>query len=410
MNQTKYGLTLFAGLLVACGGEEQGLGELIVRDSAGVPIVEYPHGLISAPVWSLEVEPTVVLGGLDGPEETLFSQIVAAFSGRDGTLVVADALSREIRWFDGTGGHLRTIGGRGDGPSEFQVLSWVGRLRGDTIGAWDSSVRRLSLFSLAGDYLASHQVEPILSNFDSPPGTFIAPTPRVLGVLGDGSILAELIMVYPDVPAGVRRDSVPLMRFDPVIDDWERIGTTLTGELFIDSHSEVIQGLPLPFGLRTSVAVAHDWAVFGWGDGTGLTVVDSKGRREAVIRPNLDRLAVTPNEIHSDRTARIQAVPEGIRDEYRIALEAVPYPSVHPAHGAIVAGDGEFWLEALDSAVERSAHPWFIFSRSGYFRALVEVPVGLRITDVRSDHLVGVHTDEFDVQRVVRFELRRGAL
>ncbi len=393
-------------LLVACAGYEQGAQESVVRDSAGVSVVEYPQGIPTGPSWSLAAEPTVVIGEADGPEETLFSRVVAAVSGPDGALVIADGQSREIRWFDENGEHLRTVGGSGDGPGEFRHLSWVGRLNGDTIGAWDRSARRLSFFSSAGDLVASQEVGPIEATFDSPPGTFITMTPQVRGIFGDGSMLAELIIVYPNVAPGVRRDSVPLMLFDRGTEEWDRIGTILPAELFIDSESAV--ALPLPFGLRTQLAVADEWAVIGWGDEAGLTVIDRGGSARAVIRPNLERIRLGQDEIDADRRARIEVIAEPDRDAYRRALQAVAYPNVRPAHGRIVAGRNEFWVEAPSGSGAPESSSWLVFSDSGQYLGSLEAPGGLQITDVGDDHVVGVLTDELGVPRVVRFELRRG--
>jgi hypothetical protein len=264
------------------------------------------------------------------------------------------------------------------------------------------------LFSRDGEFLASQVVGPIEETFESLPGTFIhGATPLILGFFGDGSVLAHPQMVYRAVPAGVYRDSIPLMRFDPSVEEWERIGTTLPEEYFFDPNSDVLMALPLPFGIRTRVAAADDWTVIGWGNDGGLTVINRSGELEAVIRPNFVRQPVTNDEIEQDRRARVEARAETDRDQFRRALQAVAYPSFRPAHGAIIAGDGEFWVETLIGTVEQDRNSWFVFSRSGHLLASVEVPSDFRITDVQHDHLLGVVTDEFDVPSVVTLELRR---
>lgn len=211
--------------------------------------------------------------------------------------------------------------------------------------------------------------------------------------------------MYPNVAPGVRRDSVPLMLFDRRTEEWDRIGSILTVELFIDSESAV--ALPLPFGVRTRLAVADEWAVIGRGDDAGLTVIDRRGRARAVIRPHLERIRLGQGEIDADRRARIEAISDPNRDEYRRALQAVTYPSVRPAHGRIVAGRNEFWVETPSGSGASESSSWLVFSDSGQHLASLEAPGGLRITDVGDDHLVGVLTDDLGVPRVVRFELRR---
>jgi hypothetical protein len=399
---------LLVALLVACENEVRVSEEAIVRDSAGVSIVEYPDGVGDPPMWLLETSPSTVLREVEGRPETLYSQIIAAFSGTDGTLVVADATSRELRWFDRDGEHIRTVGGRGEGPGEFVNLSRVRRLSPDTILAWDGSLRRVTLFSQDGEFLTSHVIVDVPEVFDAPPGRFIAgATPSIRGFFRDGSVLAHPMMLYIDVPAGIYRDSIPLIRFDPRVGSWERIGTTLPPEYFFDTKSNVLNSLPLPFGISTRTAVSDDWAVIGWGNDEGLTILDRMGQPRAIVRPNFTRVPVSRDEIEQDRRERVEARPEADREQYRRALESVSYPSLRPAHGAIVAGDDEFWVEALNGPVEQDINRWYVFSESGQVLASLEVPSEVRITDIQNDHLVGVVTDDLGVPRVVRFGLRR---
>jgi len=406
--QTAYiGALSVAMLVAACTDHERGAGEQVVRDSSAVLVVDYPQSLGTVPTWSRRSDPTLMLGEVSGRDEVLFTRVVAAFGGVDGTLVVAEGQSRQIRWFDGTGGPLRAVGGPGDGPGEFQRLSWVGRLTGDTIGAWDGVGRRLSIFSPTGDFLASHTVGAIEEVFDSPAGTLIGTQPQALGAFADGSVLANLVVVYPEVPAGVRRDVVPLMLWDGPAREWRRLDAPITAEFFIDPASQVLGALPLPFGIRIRVAVADEWAVIGWGDERGFTIIDRRGDTRAVIRPRLGRVPVTRDEVELDRRTRVDAAAPEDRDQLREALQAVPYPEVRPAHGRIVAGDGEFWVEETDGGDSNGNSRWLVFSLSGDVLGSVEVPNRVRITDVTFDHFVGVATDDLGVPRVVRFEVRR---
>lgn len=403
------------GIVAACGMDGTQVGsDAVVQDSAGVSIVTYPSGIGSAPEWILAEEPTVEIGEVDGQPEMLFSRVVTAFEGIDGTIVVGDATSREIRWFDEDGRHIRTIGGRGDGPGEFRSISNVERLGADTILVWDEIGRRLSFFSNQGDFLSSELVGPVLGavegSFDAPPpGRMILPlTPWVLGFFRDGSVLAHPLMAYMDVPAGVYRDSVPLLRFDRSLMDWERIGTMLPGEAYYDPNSDVIMTLPLPFGIRTQAAVADEWVVIGWGDEAGISVLNSTGQAESIIRPGFLRVPISQDEIEEDRNARIEARGETDREQFRRELQAVEYPTHRPAHGRIVAGEEEFWVESSVTEADQDARLWFVFSRSGQVLGSVRIPNSLNITDVQRDNVVGVVTDELGVPKVMRFALQRG--
>jgi hypothetical protein len=197
------------------------------------------------------------------------------------------------------------------------------------------------------------------------------------------------------------------MLWDDPAREWRRLSAPIAAEFFIDPASDVLPVLPLPFGIRMRVAVADEWAVIGWGDERGFTVIDRGGDTRAVIRPRLGRVPVTRDEVELDRRTRVNAAAPEDRDQLREALQEVPYPEVRPAHGRIVAGDGEFWVEESDGGDSNGHSRWLVFSLSGEVLGSIEVPSSLGITDARSDHFVGVETDDLGVPRVLQFELSR---
>jgi hypothetical protein len=68
---------------------------------------------------------------------------IAADSG--GTLYVGDELAQQILVFDSSGGLLRTLGGKGNGPGEFRSLGSIA-WTGDALAALDRSNRRVTYF------------------------------------------------------------------------------------------------------------------------------------------------------------------------------------------------------------------------------------------------------------------------
>ena len=99
------GLMLTAlAAVTACGTEPAPATRAVVRDSAGVRIVEHPDGL-DLQSWALSAEPEAVIGHLaDEDPAHQFTQIRGAVRLSDGRIVVGDWGSREARYFD-PGGH-----------------------------------------------------------------------------------------------------------------------------------------------------------------------------------------------------------------------------------------------------------------------------------------------------------------
>src|SRR5690606_2175713 len=98
------------------------------RDSAGVDLIDYSvDDWRHTPEWTLDAEPITSIGVVEGPREYQFANITAAVRLDDQTLVVADGNSGELRYYDALGGHVRSVGGRGDGPGEYRAVSILRR-------------------------------------------------------------------------------------------------------------------------------------------------------------------------------------------------------------------------------------------------------------------------------------------
>lgn len=98
--------------VVACdlGGGSASLST--TADSAGVTIVSNSGSQWGPDQgWRLGAEPTVDLGGWDVTPEYDFGFIRDAIVLDDGTLVVAEGVSNELRFYDAAGIHVYTAGG-----------------------------------------------------------------------------------------------------------------------------------------------------------------------------------------------------------------------------------------------------------------------------------------------------------
>ncbi|HEX2166960.1 MAG TPA: hypothetical protein VHG09_06930 [Longimicrobiales bacterium] len=127
-------------LALACGGsaDRTATGPEVI-DSAGIQLVRNGSSDSIA-----VLEPDLIIGTVDGPEELQFFRITSMAVGMSGRIFVADG-SITIREFDTTGAFVRRFGQSGDGPGEFQ---WPGRIfrYGDTTAVIDSRQYRLSVF------------------------------------------------------------------------------------------------------------------------------------------------------------------------------------------------------------------------------------------------------------------------
>ena len=137
-----------------CGGDTPPAAPAAeVADSAGVTIVtSQPAAAVYA---ELAPEPSLSIGVLEGPEELLFDGIATVVRDGEGSLIVADNGAGEIRIFDAEGNHLRSFGGRGEGPGEFQTLVGAWPLADGSIVAADRRLQRITRFDAEGSLLGT---------------------------------------------------------------------------------------------------------------------------------------------------------------------------------------------------------------------------------------------------------------
>lgn len=128
--------------LVGCGEVSQAGWAGMVRDSAGVMIVENPADPLDAAV--LVYAPELSIGNDESVPETLFGHVVDAASDSRGRIYVLDQQARVVRAFNPDGTFLTSLGGPGQGPGELGQLATSLMLTGDTVVVADWVNARLT--------------------------------------------------------------------------------------------------------------------------------------------------------------------------------------------------------------------------------------------------------------------------
>ncbi len=111
-------------------------------------------------VFAIDTTPVLTLGVSDGDARLMFNVVQSARRQPDGTLLIADGGSREVRWYGADGEPVRAVGRRGEGPGEFggplSLLPWPG----DTVAVLDLGQRRLTLLDASGVVVRTHTEVP----------------------------------------------------------------------------------------------------------------------------------------------------------------------------------------------------------------------------------------------------------
>lgn len=383
-----------------CGHRAGTPPTVTMRDSAGVRIAENRGDAAMAPLgWTVAPRPRVDVGGEAGAE---LYRVTGATRLGDGRIVVASSGTAAIRIFSPGGAALRTVGRAGNGPGEFRALFWVGRLPGDSIGAWDSALGRLSVFTPAGDFVRSVAAT-------APLGVF----PQAAAVLGDGRVLIATRGAAAAMGSGARvsRDEVTYVTLatDGAV---KPIGRFPGSEMLVTGGSGGgFLMRPLPFG-RQTVAAAYGGRVFvGTGDAFEIRGYDPGGALRSIVRAENEPPAVTRREIRAYRRALVTLGGEGdahlrrVQDEM---LAQAPYPRRMPPFVDLkVDAAGDLWVQAPRSADDDGVR-WRVFSPAGRLLGMVATPPALTVREIGRDWVLGTALDADQSEHVRLYDLTRG--
>lgn len=388
---------------VACGESDAPSGPRPQEiDSAGIRIVTSPP--LDAMYARVAEQPALAVGELDGPEEYLFGRISSVARDGESNLVVADGRAGEVRIFDSWGRALRALGGKGEGPGEFGVLSgaWPGPDGG--IVAVDREQQRITRFGPDGSLIGTADLAGI-----GEMGIF---TTR--GMAGAEMVLSQFTEFGAQPDAGTTRDleetleegsSVLFIRhgLDGGLVDTlarrpgEKTSTSTSGS----GDMVMVQLVFVPFSPRPSAAGSPQGVAVTGGGRYEVALYDAAGEPTRILR--LDEAPVQRTDEHLE--AFVRGSGRRVPDEasVRAMMEMygdMPMPERLPGYaGLLFADTGELWARRYLVPGGETTH-WDVFGANGHHLGRVEVPASLRIREVSRGQVVGIATDEMGVERV----------
>lgn len=386
--------------LAACDSGSPSSSRYTVRDSAGVQIVESTAPLWEeASGWSIAPRPIVSIGAVDGPEEYLFDRIRGVLRLPDGRIVVVNGGSAEIRFFASDGTYLSSTGGSGDGPGEFRgVLSAA--LVGDSLLVYDGGLNRLSVLNLDGEFLTSRQ---LASNGDPvhPNRMYALEGP----IPGRGYVFTLFSRAADMRPA-------PVLYWESGATLLYSYNGTLEGEIGWPSGSDMFStperaGTP-EFGAWTATDLYQGRLHIGHGRPYEVAVFGPEGTLERLIRrveaPQTIAAAI-PRLL--EWAGEQGAPPEALLD-FRRRLETEPQVEIMPFYSDLVLDTlGNLWVERYRPRWTTGPHAWEVFDPEGRWLGRIDLPEDLEVYEIGRDFVLGVWSNEVDVQHVRMYSLER---
>lgn len=408
-------IALFLG---ACGAGERAATGTVVRDSAGITIVEN-----SSPVWTettrwrVSPEPEVEIGVLEGEEVYQLNRVRGATVLSDGRIVIANAGSAELRYYDASGRYLQTVGRRGGGPGEFQFVGIPYRLAGDSllVGA-DPGAHRLALFDLDGRYVESYGT----------PGTRALGS--AVGVLEDGDVVRLALLAGMGGDDGQGRDPMVVVRHardGTPTDTLARLPGSERYRVTERSGSMImVMNSLIPFAREQRVALGGGLVYAGAGDSYEVEVyrtdrresdlaenresdlAENPVRPERLIRLQRPNRPVTSADVAEFRRTRLdREMDDNLRRRTERYLAEVTFPKEMPAYRDLRAdARGNLWVEEYRAPEEEVTPRWEVFDPDGVWLGTVETPVGFQIFEIGEDYQLGLWRDELGVEYLRRYQ------
>jgi hypothetical protein len=364
-------------------------------DSAGVRVMLSRPGDVPADSWRLAAAPDVEIGVETGQPAYQLDRVSSGAILSNGTIVVANSGSRELRFFDAAGAHVRSVGREGQGPGEFQSLTLVGAFAGDSLLAWDPGQRRLSVFDASGRLARTVAV----------PSAFGPTPPLTAGVLRDGRLVAQRreipILSASPPPAGIVRPNATILTLSADGASTATVGT------FPDSEVSIYQGVSFGviFGRSIELWGRGDRIAIGNTDAYRIRVYSADGRLLHIVRQTREPRRFTEEEYQAARPATFPSSPVGAR--MKGAVDQMPRPDALPAFADVrMDGEGNLWVQefALESDPRTS---WQVFSGEGRLIGRLSAPSSHTLLDATAAHALFRVTDELGVHRLRVYRLAK---
>jgi hypothetical protein len=401
-------------LALGCGDRNAPLssGEPVVVDSAGVQIVSNETPLWgSRPAWTVDPEPALSIGLLEGPEEYLLHRVSAAARLSDGRLAVAVTGGEPgVRLYAGDGTYLGSVGGSGRGPGELRQPGQLHVVAGDTLVIWDLGNLRINWFDRDGRFLRDRPVD--LSEFQLRSLQRLPASSMVdASLMPDGSMLVRLTEIAGGPPPeGLVRRRHVLVRASVESSTWDTVAVFRDAEemriVVTQARGSATMGFSPPQAKRGSIAFGGvpSRVCVGEQNEPDVGCYGADGVERRIRWPS------SPRRLSEGDLATWRGGIARDRPDLEQALAGMPIPEFRPPYARIFLDDLlNLWVEiprGLDEQSRPIDHE--VFDPEGRWLGKVVLPP-LQLLEIGDDYVIGLHRDGLGVESVRVHRLSKAA-
>lgn len=304
----------------------------------------------------------------------------AVIRGSD-VLVYDEETSRIVR-LDRTGKAVQRIGGKGSGPGEFRSVRWMGLGVNDSLYVWDSSLRRLSIFSSTGVFVRAESPEHGMAQ------------PAVFGRLRDGRWLvvthaereireAGVDLTQTQLQIGIAR-SVREAPKPLVSSPSKKMVSIKSGGIF---HSRELPAMDMGY-----LAACDNGFLVGSGALREVRAYDTEGKLLATLRALREPSIITGGSRTSTiegwagvrKTDGAPPTDPALAAAFAKAFDAVIPANMHFTEQFVVGVDRSVWI-----APSALLSGWQILGNDGSSKPQLSIGKGMWPMAISNDYIVG---------------------
>jgi sugar lactone lactonase YvrE len=343
--------------------------------------------------WRLVEEARIGARDEGGPE--MFANVVDAAIDPMGRIWVADAQQHQIRIFEATGRHVRSIGRGGGGPGEFRGIAGMTWAPDGRLWVVDDGNARFAVYDTAGTLVATHPRTSAMTT--SPwPGRFDS-LGRLYDVTGtltdDGSILTWIVRTDT---GGQARDTFRLPPFKA-----EQFQITRG-----DERNRLVTAVTVPFTGRQVWALDPEGGV--WVANTARYRIERHAFDDRGSRTVVEREVAPVPVSREDRDRIVESFSDFTEQGGRI--DASRIPRVHPPLAGFLFDDaGRIWVMPMTGRGEPRILD--VFEADGRYLGRVTLPGPYRSTPkaIRGTRMAVVVRDDDDVPSLTVMRIEKPA-
>ena len=345
------------------------------------------------PDLTLSHEPLVRIGMIDGPMEYIFGNVTGAVRLEDGSVVIADEQSDNVRRYDASGRHVWTSGRSGEGPGEYGGLRLLRGCPGAALTVFDWHLDRITELDPDGEVTDTRAlnvsgVNPYNSPACSPDGDLVfTPWPDHDRTVAAGDHRWEMELTWARGDSKITlRSGIP--------------GTERTRSRSSDR--------PRTWGRSMVFAVTAAGVWYGSADDYELELVDWSGRVTRIARWAGPDLTVTREHLDRYLDARLARYDDP-EDRRRFERESWPeirdgLPERFPAYATLLPlPDGSVWIMTYSwRSPDRELH---LLDADGVWIRRLTIPASSILVDAGPDWVLLLQRGELDVPIVAVYRL-----